>query len=226
MKKNIVLIIVSCMLFSFNAVCFSDDNSYPIWEGNTAKQDLNSVIKAAKSFYPNSHLIRVEGTGDGGYGDKDGYRKIDGKIKPEKWNYWFRDPNKKENDIFFVSYNPFSGTYVASDNVILWGNIRGQDKGNIIPEWDVDSDEALKIAWDECASMRGKHFKIDRTEYEIVNTHLRNPRDLVFVWKMVFHYDRIKSPSGKKITPQKLVVYIDPRTGKILSYTPKSLEQP
>lgn len=196
------------------------------WRDVTAREELIPVLEAARRFDPAAHLFTVNCVGDGFSSDDPEHRNIDGRLNPQSWRYWFRDPNKKEGgDIFVIAYDPRRKEYVPNTRVVLYGGIRETDIEDIAPLWRIDSHAAVSKAMEK-ASVRKKYFEVKGTEYELGYTRVKNTPGLAFVWKIRFSYKRYQNAAGEFVTPKDLVVYVGQKTGDILDYAPVRLEEP
>ncbi len=195
------------------------------WRDTTAREDLIPVLDAARRFDPAAHLFTVNCVSDGFSSDGSEHRRIDGRINPQSWRYWFRNPNKKEGDIFVIAYDPRKKEYVPSAKVLLYGGIRETDIEDITPLWRIDSDAAVRKVLEK-ASVRQKYFELKGTEYELSYTRVKNTAGLAFVWKIRFSYKRYRNAAGEFVTPKDLVVYVGQKTGDIMDYSPVQLEEP
>lgn len=187
----------------------------------TAKDDLSEILKTAKDFNSNSHLFKVVGSHTMANDPVvDSVVKTQGSFPREEWTYWFRDQSKSEKDIFFVRFNKNSGFYMASDNVYLYGDVRGQDQGDITSLWQINSDKAFSLAWDQAAKTRDQYFETRTIKADLAYDYTTNTKDLVFMWVITYSYKYTTDGS-----PSDLKVYIDPQTGELINVNLKDLSK-
>ncbi len=186
----------------------------------TAKGELSEILKTAKDFNSNGHLFKVAGNYTAGDPLIDIVALGQGSFPGENWTYWFRDPTKTEKDIFFVRFEKNRGLYMASDNAYFIGNVRGQDQGDIVPLWKINSDQAFSLAWEQAGKSRDQSFETSSVKADLAYDYLTNTRDLVFLWMITYSYK-----STQEGFPAELKVYIDPQTGELINVSLKDLSK-
>jgi len=173
----------------------------------TAKQYLQDVEKAAKEFNSKAHLVLVDKKDTIEFLNRDGLAK--------RWRYYYKDKTaKKGKRVFAIILDEKEGLRGTKSPMII-GTI--SDKGDVVSKWEIDSDKAYQIAWENGGGERAKNFAIKYISYDLGYKRIKGVE--VFerytwklVWKVEFNYEN--TSEGGYV--HSLCYYIDAETGEIL----------